>query len=177
MICLNCCIVWDYGCESPYGIKAEDDRYEIPGNEFEGLFLKYFNMDAETLQKRTVYHKENQMYQYRPRGMHDVARITNIPYPEVVDCIQNSDGTLTLTVDAIWPAKMMDQAFSHQVVISSDGGRKFPICIQYGDPSGKCRRTKLVYRADGHQYIDRGRAKWVEGGCPGPGWCRWRYLQ
>ena len=107
----------DYGCESPYGIKAEDDRYEIPGNEFEGLFLKYFNMDAETLQKRTVYHKENQMYQYRPRGMHDVARITNIPYPEVVDCIQNSDGTLTLTVDAIWPAKMMDQAFSHQVVI------------------------------------------------------------
>lgn len=107
----------DYGRESPYGIETEDSRYEIPENEFEELFLKYFNMDAETLQKRTVYHKENQMYQYRPRGMHDAARITNIPYPEVVDCIQNSDGTLTLTVDAIWPAKMMDKAFSHQVVI------------------------------------------------------------
>lgn len=107
----------NYDCDSPYGVNVKDDRYEIPGDEFEGLFLKYFNMDADTLRKRTVYQKEGQVYQYRPRGMHDAARITDIPYPEVVDCIQNGDGTFTLTVDAIWPAKMMDRAFSHQVMI------------------------------------------------------------
>lgn len=107
----------DYGCESPYGVHTENDQYEIPGEEFEKLFFKYFQMDGETLRKRTVYQAENHVYQYRPRGMHDTARITNIPYPEVVDCSQNSDGTLTLTVDAVWPKKMMDKAFSHKIVI------------------------------------------------------------
>ena len=107
----------DYGCESPYGVHTENDRYEIPEEEFEKLFFKYFQMDGETLRKRTVYQDENHVYQYRPRGIHDAAWITNIPYPEVVDCGQNSDGTLTLTVDAIWPKRMMDKAFSHKVVI------------------------------------------------------------
>lgn len=116
-----------YGCESPYGVRTEDDRYEIPGAEFEGLFLKYFNIDIDILRKRTVYHMESNVYQYRPRSMHDVARITNIPYPEVVDCIQNSDGTLTLFVDAVWPEKMMERAFSHEVVIRPlpDGGFQY----------------------------------------------------
>lgn len=116
-----------YGCESPYGVGSEDERYEIPGDTFEGLFLKYFNVDTDTLRKRTVYHVESNVYQYRPRGMNDVARITNIPYPEVVDYRENNDGTLTLTVDAVWPEKMMERAFSHEVVIRplSDGGFQY----------------------------------------------------
>lgn len=116
-----------YGCESPYGVHTADDRYEIPEEVFETLFLKYFNMDKDILRKRTVYQEESHVYQYRPRGMHDVARITNIPYPEVVECVQNNDGTLTLTVDAVWPEKMLERAFSHKVVIRpmTDGSFRY----------------------------------------------------
>lgn len=43
------------------------------------------------------------------------------PFGEVVDYLDNSDGTLTLYVDAIWPDRNTDCAFKNEIVIKPYG--------------------------------------------------------
>ncbi len=40
-----------------------------------------------------------------------------MPYPEVAACEENPDGTIRLTVNAVWPKEHLARAFSHEVVI------------------------------------------------------------
>jgi len=51
--------------------------YQIPKEEFESVIMKYFNIDSETLQSKTVYYSENSTYEYKPRGFEEVE------YPEI----------------------------------------------------------------------------------------------
>ena len=37
--------------------------YQIPKEEFESVIMKYFNIDSETLQSKTVYYSENSIEQ------------------------------------------------------------------------------------------------------------------
>lgn len=43
------------------------------------------------------------------------------PFGEVVDYLDNSDGTLTLYVDAVWPDRNTDCAFKNEIVIKPYG--------------------------------------------------------
>lgn len=90
--------------------------YQIPEEEFESVVTAHFAIDAETLHSKTRYLPEQKAYDYRPRGFHEV-EYTNIPYPEVVGYTMNDDGTITLTVNAVYPSEATSKAFSHEVVI------------------------------------------------------------
>ena len=72
--------------------------YQIPKEEFESVIMKYFNIDSETLQSKTIYDSENLTYEYKPRGFEEV-EYPEYPYSEVVGFSENSDGTITLTAN------------------------------------------------------------------------------
>ena len=56
-----------------YALYVADDNlsvsavYQIPKEEFESVIMKYFNIDSETLQSKTIYDSENLTYEYKPR--------------------------------------------------------------------------------------------------------------
>ena len=67
--------------------------YRIPKEEFESVIMKYFNIDSETLQSKTVYDSENSTYEYKPRGFEEV-EYPEYPYSEVIGYTENSDGNI-----------------------------------------------------------------------------------
>ena len=90
--------------------------YQIPKNDFESVIMAYFNIDSETLQSKTVYYAENETYEYKPRGFEEV-EYPEYPYSEVVGFTKNSDGTLTLTANVVFPYAGDSKVFAHEVVV------------------------------------------------------------
>ena len=98
--------------------------YNVPEKEFEDVFLTFFQIDPAMLRQKTTYDEVSHTYQYRPRGMFDFGSTPDIPYPEVVAYEAQENGTIKLVVDAVWPDRNMDKAYSHEVVVRPlDGGR------------------------------------------------------
>jgi len=89
--------------------------YRIPKEEFESVIMKYFNIDSETLQSKTVYDSEDSTYEYKPR------------YSEVVGFTENSDGTITLTANVVFPYVGESKVYAHEVVVRplEDGGVQY----------------------------------------------------
>lgn len=92
------------------------EEYEIPRKEFEEVICFYFPIDPSVLREKTVYHEQTETYRYRPRTVYDCGT-GSIPSPEVVDYMENEDGTVTLTVEAVWVEESNDCAWSHEVVV------------------------------------------------------------
>ena len=95
--------------ENPY-------YYHIPASSFEQSILPYFDITTEQLRKRSCYDSQQDSYPWL-----DIA-YDNLSYfplltPEVVSCTQNSDGTITLTVDAMCVGLKTDSLFRHAVTI------------------------------------------------------------
>ena len=61
-------------------------------------------------------YQESFTYQYRPRGFYET-EYSDIPYPEVLNYTKNTDQTITLVVNAVYPNENTAKAFSHKVVI------------------------------------------------------------
>ncbi|SHK68201.1 DUF6070 family protein [Hespellia stercorisuis] len=91
-------------------------EFEIPENEFEEVLQTYFQISSEQIQENTVYHADSQTYRYRPRGMYD-AEFAYEPYPEVTACEEQEDGTIKLTINAVWERKLLDCAFVSELVV------------------------------------------------------------
>ena len=100
--------------------------YQIPKEEFESVIMKYFNIDSETLQSKTVYYSENSTYEYKPRGFEEV-EYPEYPYSEVVGFTENSDGTITLTANVVFPYAGDSKVYAHEVVVRplEDGGVQY----------------------------------------------------
>lgn len=118
-----------YGRPNPYAANeglGMESVYRIPEEVFENVIMTYFNTDRETLRSKTAYLSENAAYEYRPRGFHE-AEYPDIPYPEVVNCSENPDGTITLTVNAVYPHENTSKAYAHETVIRplKDGGFQY----------------------------------------------------
>ena len=90
--------------------------YQIPKEEFESVIMKYFNIDSEMLQSKTVYCSENSTYEYKPRGFEEV-EYPEYPYSEVVGFTENSDGTITLTANVVFPYAGDSKVYAHEVVV------------------------------------------------------------
>ena len=90
--------------------------YQIPKDNFESVIMAYFNSDSETLQSKTIYYAENETYEYKPRGFEEV-EYPEYPYSEVVGFTENSDGTLTLTANVVFPYAGNSKVFAHEVVV------------------------------------------------------------
>ena len=100
--------------------------YQIPKEEFESIIMKYFNIDSETLQSKTVYCSEDSTYEYKPRGFEEV-EYPEYPYSEVVGFTENSDGTITLTANVVFPYAGDSKVYAHEVVVRplEDGGVQY----------------------------------------------------
>ena len=90
--------------------------YHIPKTEFENVIMEYFNIDSETLQSKTVYDSEDFTYEYKPRGFEEV-EYPEYPYSEVIGYTENSDGTITLTANVVFPYSGNSKVYAHEVVI------------------------------------------------------------
>lgn len=110
-----------YGAE---GSSGEESVHWIPEEEFEPVITAFFDINPETLHRKTEYSPEQAAYKYRPRGFHE-AEYPDIPYPEVVGCRENGDGTITLTVNAVYPHDDTSRAFTHETVIRPLDGERF----------------------------------------------------
>lgn len=113
----------------PYA--ADDDlnagtAYQIPADIFETVIGSYFRIEDNLLRQKTVYVPEGETYEYRPRGLNE-SDYGDIPYPEVVDYQENGDGTIRLTVNAVYPEDNTSRAFTHETVIRplEDGGFQY----------------------------------------------------
>ena len=118
-----------YGQYVPY--VADDNLsvsavYQIPKEEFESVIMKYFNIDSETLQSKTIYDSKNLTYEYKPRGFEEV-EYPEYPYSEVVGFTENSDGTITLTANVVFPYAGDSKVYAHEVVVRplEDGGVQY----------------------------------------------------
>ena len=108
-----------YGTNIPY--VADDNLsvsavYRIPKEEFESVIMKYFNIDSETLQSKTIYNAEDKTYEYKPRGFEEV-EYPEYPYSEVIGFTENGDGTLTLTANVVFPYVGDSKVYAHEVVV------------------------------------------------------------
>lgn len=90
--------------------------YQIPKAEFEKVIMAYFNIDSETLQAKTIYNPEKATYEYKPRGLEEV-EYPEYPFPEVVGYTENSDGTIMLKVNVVFPYSGMSKVYAHEVVV------------------------------------------------------------
>lgn len=90
--------------------------YRIPKDEFESVIMTYFNIDSETLQSKTTYHSEDLTYEYKPRGFYEV-EYPEYPYSEVVGFTENSDGTITLMINVVFPYTGNSKVYVHEVVV------------------------------------------------------------
>ncbi len=116
-----------YGRAVPYGGPGGSDREasrRVPEQEFEEVIMGFIPVRTETLRARTVYFPEEHSYGYRPRGFEE-AEYPEIPYPEVVDYTEREDGTILLTVQAVYPYENTSRAFSHEVVVRPGEGGSF----------------------------------------------------
>ena len=102
-----------YGMDDNLGVGAV---YRIPEDEFENVIQSYLNIDSGTLQSKTVFFPEDRTYEYKPRGFYEVENL-EYPYPEVVQYTKNSDGTITLTVNVVFPFAGMSKVYAHEVVV------------------------------------------------------------
>ena len=117
--------------------------YRIPKEEFESVIMKYFNIDSETLQSKTVYDSEDSTYEYKPRGFEEV-EYPEYPYSEVVGFTENSDGTITLTANVVFPYAGDSKVYAHEVVVRPlENGR-----VQY--VSNRIIPSKDNYRETWH---------------------------
>lgn len=107
------------GQESPYTLDEDwsvGTIYQIPREDFEKVIMTYFNIDSDTLQSKVGFSVENGTYEYKPRTFYE-SEYPQIPYPEVIEYAENSDGTLTLTVNAVFPDENTSKACCHEVVV------------------------------------------------------------
>lgn len=117
-----------YGQNVPYVVDENWEVgaiYRIPKEEFETVIMTYFNIDSETLRSKTIYDSEDATYEYKPRGFYEIEHSAAIPYPEVIGYIENSDGTITLTVNVVYPNDAVSKVYSHEVVIRPLNDGKF----------------------------------------------------
>lgn len=104
-----------YGSMNPYEAH-EGARYEVPQELVENVLCSRFRIDIQTLRQRMTYHAAGRTYEYRPRGLRDGGAPYG-PVPEVTACERQKDGTLCLTVDAVWPREWMERALQSRLVV------------------------------------------------------------
>lgn len=107
------------GHANPYVMEHNPNAgivYSVPEEEFESVVMPYFKIEQDTLRLETIYVEQEKAYEYRPRGFYE-AGYSDTPYPEVVAYEKRADGTIELTVNAVYPYENTAKAFTHKVVV------------------------------------------------------------
>lgn len=95
-----------------YGKCFQGDNEEISGKLFEEIMTAYLPVTVEQLRTKFRYNESDDTYYQNT--------VYGSPYPpflEVVDYQENTDGTITLYADGVWPDFNSDYAFTNKIVI------------------------------------------------------------
>lgn len=90
----------------------DPDGERIPAELYESIMMTYFPVTVDQLREQCKYDVVTNTYKYEMSISQPLP-----PFPEVVDYIENGDGTLTLFVDGVWPNQDSDYAFTNQIVV------------------------------------------------------------
>ncbi len=116
----------------------------IPTESFERTVQRYFNIDSSVLKAISDYSFERGGYYFfgYADGIYNVT--PRFPEPEVTEFWYNSDGSLTMRVDAVFQWYGTDRAFSHDVTVmdTSDGFRYISNTL-YTDDSSILPQSKI----------------------------------
>lgn len=140
--------LFDFLYSMKTGNRLDSAKYSegIPKEEFEGIVQTYFDITIEDLQEYAKYNESKEVYPWSEIGAWN--RVQQFqPFPEVVKCVENEDGTLSVYVEAIFVELGMDCSFSHIVTIREDENGGWVYCgnkVNWDDayrvPAYKARR-------------------------------------
>ena len=94
----------------------------VPKEKFEETILQHFDMKAEELEQYGAYDPEKGVYPWYAVGPRNQIQRTS-PMPEVVKCVENEDGTLSIYVEAVFIQIGKDCAFRHVVTAREEDGK------------------------------------------------------
>ena len=104
-----------YYFDNPYPALEGTSYSLVPKAEFESLVSKYIAADDSALLAAAIYNAEHSAYPIDVTAAH---KDDSVPIPEVTAVQQNPDGTITLTVDALYVERATDRAFTHRVTLT-----------------------------------------------------------
>jgi hypothetical protein len=102
----------------------DTDFSVVPYEQFERVITHYIDISSDTL--RWYSDTSSQYNGYIVLGTSNGIYNNNtpkIPSPEITDYWYNSDGSLTMKIDAVYPSYGTDKAFTHELTVmdTSDG--------------------------------------------------------
>ena len=106
-----------YNVRNYYKAVGGTRLYLVPAEKFEEIVTHYFNIDVTLLKGISDYNSELGGYFFLGYNRDYYSVTPRTPTPEVVDYVYNSDGSITMTVDAINKWYGTDRAFTHQVTV------------------------------------------------------------
>lgn len=106
-----------YTASGRYEQLPDSELFLIPAEEFESTVRQFLNIPVAALRSGNDYSATLRGYYFLGwhTGYYDV--VPRLPTPEVVDVRHNSNGTITLVVDALYSWYGTDCAFTHEVTI------------------------------------------------------------
>ena len=99
--------------------------YLIPEESFEKTVTYYFNIDVTLLKGISDYNSSLNSYFFLGYNRDYYTVTPRTPKPEVVDYVTNTDGSITMTVDAVNPWYGTDCAFRHKLTVMPWGNGSF----------------------------------------------------
>ncbi|MFP3155039.1 DUF6070 family protein [Lachnospiraceae bacterium ZAX-1] len=110
--------------------KYDDYLQGIPKDDFENLIMEYLPITAEQIREYAVFDEKYQTYEWTRLGCLNYApTFFGTSMPEVTDIIENEDGTVTLTVDAVCEMILCDDAvITHELTIRFKDDGSFQYC-------------------------------------------------
>lgn len=110
----------------------------IEANEFEETISRYFQINSDQIKTIANYNSAENSYNGNTLTCIDCnPDFYGAPIPEVVNATENSNGTLTLTVDGIWEWYHTDHAFTHEITIKVNEDGSFNYIANKIIPSDK----------------------------------------
>lgn len=110
-----------YRMKYQHAFDSEQLQYTngIPAAEFENLIMEYLPVTASQIRQWAVFDEEHQTYVWGKLGGVDFApSFLDTALPEVIHAEDNTDGTMTLTVDAVCDMLYYDDAvITHELTI------------------------------------------------------------
>ncbi len=97
-------------------VKEHPFYYQIPADVFESAIMPYFNISMQQFREQCCYDADANTYPWLDIAYDNLSYFPLIT-PEVNAQRQNSDGTITLTVDAMCVGMKTDSLFRHELTI------------------------------------------------------------
>lgn len=112
-----------YATACPYQLDNDciQTEFPVPAGEFEQVVTRHFLISGQELKGLLRFDADTSCYLYRPRGLYELD-YCDVPYPEVVSYEENPDGSVTLTVNAVFPKDNTSKLFSHSVTVKETDG-------------------------------------------------------